>query len=177
MIEEWRIISYAPNYKISNTGKIYKFQGPKSPRMMKTAIDRYGYEKIQLSHQGQKFYKTVHRLVAEAFIPNPNELPEVNHKDGDKLNNSIDNLEWCSQEFNLWHSYYVLGYDSGKGENNDNTNKPCQLYIDDVYIESFRTIQDACQYAKENYSIPYTQLQKHYKSRNAEIKLLEKCND
>ena len=53
----------------------------------------------------QKVHKLIHRLVAEAFIPNPYNLPQVNHKDGNKANNTLDNLEWCSQEYNNIHAY------------------------------------------------------------------------
>lgn len=177
MQEEWKVIEYAPNYKVSNTGRIYKFQGPKSPREMKTSIGKDGYEKIQLSHNGQKFYKRVHRLVAEAFLENPENKEQVNHIDGNVLNNHVSNLEWCTGEENIWHSINVLGHDSNKGQPNNYTNKICILLIDDIKIGEFRTIQDACSYAKDIYNIPYTQLQKHYHSRNAKLEILEKCND
>lgn len=60
-----------------------------------------GYLKIQFSMNGKRINKLVHRLVAQAFIPNPNDLPEVNHKDGDRMNNNVDNIEWCTHEENI----------------------------------------------------------------------------
>ncbi len=58
--------------------------------------------------------KALHRVVAEAFIPNPLNKPEVNHKDGNKSNNCVDNLEWCNRSENEQHSYDILNKDSGK---------------------------------------------------------------
>jgi len=71
--------------------------------------DRYGYMVAHLSENGKAFDRLVHRLVATAFIPNPEGKPFVNHKDGDKTNNSVDNLEWVTQKENIRHSIEVLG--------------------------------------------------------------------
>ena len=134
-------------------------------------------KKIQLSYQGKKFYKRIHRLVAEAFIENPERKEQVNHIDGNILNNHITNLEWCTGEENIWHSINILGHDSGKGQTRECVSKKCELYINDMKVGEFKSICEACSYAKEIYNIPYTQLQKHYFSKNARLKVLEKCND
>lgn len=69
---------------------------------LKTQIDKKsGYKRIKLNGKSYK----VHRLVAEAFIPNPESLPQVNHIDGNKLNNHIDNLEWCNNSYNQKHAW------------------------------------------------------------------------
>lgn len=70
----------------------------------KTCLSKNGYVYVTLKANGKNRNVTVHRIVAEAFIPNPNDLPEVNHIDGNKSNNSVWNLEWCSKSQNLKHA-------------------------------------------------------------------------
>lgn len=67
-----------------------------------------GYLNVMLSNDTEKRVWRIHRLVAMAFIPNPDNLPEVNHKDGNPLNNHVDNLEWCTRSQNMKHLYGVL---------------------------------------------------------------------
>ena len=71
-----------------------------------TRLDRYGYPRLTY-YLGQGKYKTfvVHRLIAKQLIPNPNNYPQINHKDFNKQNNSIDNLEWCTISRNIKHAY------------------------------------------------------------------------
>ena len=75
--------------------------------MLKQRPDYHGYPVVHIKEGKKKFNSSclVHRLIATAFIPNPNNLPEVNHKDGNKSNNSINNLEWCSRGDNVRHAY------------------------------------------------------------------------
>jgi hypothetical protein len=75
--------------------------GPTGKELVRSASDR-GYLRVSL---GYGFSKRVHRLVAEAFVPNPNNLPEVNHKDGNKANNNAMNLEWCTRKDNMAHAF------------------------------------------------------------------------
>ena len=76
-------------------------------RTIKTGVDlkpiknRYGYMYVNLRKDGVTKQQYIHRLVAQAFIPNPNNLPEVNHKDEDKTNNNVKNLEWCDRKYNI----------------------------------------------------------------------------
>ncbi|GEM_PF-490646 len=86
------------DYEVSNVGQI---RSVRTGRILKQNIDRYGYYQVCLSKNGIKKMFRVHRLVAQAFIPNPNDYPEVNHKDECKTNNRIDNLEWCTSKYNL----------------------------------------------------------------------------
>lgn len=112
MKEIWKKIKDNPNYEISNLGRlrsVYKYNvGTKEyilrdkPLIMSKTIDN-GYEKIKLSCKGKKTIKYIHRLVAEAFIPNPNNYKEVNHIDSNTRNNKIDNLEWCNRQQNINH--------------------------------------------------------------------------
>ena len=88
-------------YQISNLGKIkslynYKRDGT---NILKPKI-KHGYYQIGLRKNSIRKFYNVHRLVAQAFIPNPNNLPCVNHKDENKLNNNINNLEWCTIAYN-----------------------------------------------------------------------------
>lgn len=86
-------------YQASSDGRIYS---KRTKLFLKPKITRFGYAEITL-YPGQ-VSKKVHRLVAEAFIPNPDDKPQVNHIDGDKLNNHVDNLEWSTSTENNRHA-------------------------------------------------------------------------
>lgn len=92
-----------PGYWVSNKGKVYSDKSGKLKplRLKKT---KHGYLVARLHQDSKVHEKSVHRLVAEAFIPNPEKLPEVNHKDENKTNNSTDNLEWITHEDNNRYS-------------------------------------------------------------------------
>lgn len=87
-------------YYITSDGKVYSDFGGKLKRL-KTQINNDGYEKIKLN---KKIY-SVHRLVGEYYIENPNNYPQINHKDGNKINNDISNLEWCTNAHNQLHAW------------------------------------------------------------------------
>lgn len=88
-----------PGYYVDRGGVIYSRKG-EGLRKLKQYPKTHGYLYVTLFRNGKRYYLRVHRLVAEAFIPNPNNLPEVNHKDEDKTNNLANNLEWCTSHDN-----------------------------------------------------------------------------
>lgn len=115
MQEIWKNISnYEGIYEISNLGRVRRADcTPK--RLLKIGngsyrnnIDKTAYKIVMLCKNGIPKTRSVHRLVAEAFIPNPDGLREVNHKNGDKSDNRVNNLEWVSHRDNIIHSKRVL---------------------------------------------------------------------
>ena len=96
MQEIWKQ-SIVENYEISNLGKI---RNKKTNRIIKPDKEEKGYCRLTIKLNGKKKHYAVHRLVAIAFIPNPNNLPQVDHIDNDKSNNRVDNLRWVSNKEN-----------------------------------------------------------------------------
>lgn len=99
--EEWKPINeYEDTYEVSNLGKV---RNKKSGRVLKPGINRQGYEIVSLSKNNVKRMKRVSRLVAIHFIPNDNDLPQINHIDEDRRNNIVTNLEWVTPKQNANH--------------------------------------------------------------------------
>lgn len=95
--EEWKdVTNYENLYMVSSYGRIKSLT---SKRILSFSINR-GYAYVKLSKHGVMKSLKVHRLVAISFIPNPNNLPDVNHIDENKLNNNLSNIEWCSKQYN-----------------------------------------------------------------------------
>ena len=90
-----------PGYEISTKGRLITNKYFKIQKEITPFIKSNGYLQVKISINGIKQHKYIHRLVAEAFIPNPDNLPEVNHKDGNKQNNNVSNLEWCTKLTNM----------------------------------------------------------------------------
>ena len=113
MINEiWKpVVGYEGLYEVSNLGRVKALgNGLKCSRfkgkeiIMKQEVSNVGYNRVSLRKNRKYKHWGVHRLVAIAFLPNPNNLPIVNHKDENPLNNCVDNLEWCTQKYNVNHA-------------------------------------------------------------------------
>lgn len=143
MEEIWKdVVGYEGNYLVSNLGRIkavphivtYKDRSYTSKeRIMSLQYDACGYLQVRLSKNAKKKTQKVHRLVAIAFIPNPDNLPEINHKDENKTNNRVDNLEWCDRNYNMQY-----------GKNTHLQRKPVAQYsLDGKLIRKYESIKDA----------------------------------
>lgn len=118
MTEVWKDIEgWEGKYQVSNYGNVksvhrkinYKFKGTPKTRIMhekiiKKAVNKFGYEYVNFTDNYKAKKYKVHRLVAQAFIPNPLNKKTVNHIDGNKLNNCVDNLEWATYIENQHHA-------------------------------------------------------------------------
>lgn len=101
--EIWKNIKDYPNYQVSNMGRVKSLSNNKTrkEKILKLHSDRNGYLFLSLSKDGKYKNIRIHRLVATAFIPNPNNLPEVNHRNEDKTDNRVENLEYCNRKYNI----------------------------------------------------------------------------
>jgi DNA-binding XRE family transcriptional regulator len=103
--EIWKDIEdYGGVYKISSNGQVKSFNKKWKPRILKPRIRGKGYLSVVLTKDGKEKSHSVHRLVAKTFIKNQKNKPQVNHKNGNKLNNDVKNLEWCTNKENMEHA-------------------------------------------------------------------------
>lgn len=101
--EHWKVIEEFPDYEVSDKGRIRRLTPGKCTykgKIKNTFINNVGYECVIL-HKDKQYCRTVHRLVAIAFLPKPDGYDEINHKDENKLNNTVENLEWCTHKYNI----------------------------------------------------------------------------
>lgn len=103
-MEIWKKTPYSDKIEVSNYGNVRRiFKSGTS--YYKGSVNHDGYLRIKLSINGKTFNKFAHVLVAETFLDNPNNYSQINHINGDKLDNHVDNLEWCSASHNMQHAY------------------------------------------------------------------------
>lgn len=144
MEEIWRPIKgYESLYEVSNLGRVKSLpretnnQYGKEERILKTEKSIKGYVMVSLRKEGKSKLCSIHRLVAEAFIPNPNNLPCVNHIDEDKTNNRVSNLEWCTHKYNI-------NYGSCIERRVNKQKKPVNQYtLDGVFIRQWTSAGEA----------------------------------
>ncbi len=155
MEEVWKDIKdYEGLYQVSNMGRVKameKFKKvcggglQKRPEIILKISCKYNYQFLLLHNCGKTQNKYVHRMVAEAFIPNPHNKKTVNHKDGNKHNNHVDNLEWATQSENAYHAFEVLGRKSvcPKGKDNPRSKKVFQYDLRGNLICTYDCASDA----------------------------------
>lgn len=117
--EIWRwIAGYENLYQVSNFGRVKRFYGNGNVKILKPWLNRQGYLIFDLCKGAKSKHFPIHQLVAKAFIPNPDNKPEPNHEDGNKLNNHVSNLKWSTRAENVKHAV-EMGL-SPKGEDHPN---------------------------------------------------------
>lgn len=153
--EEWRTIPDWERYMVSSYGRIVALDLPykcgsrllrRKPKLLRLNKNRGNppYYVISLSN-GEKYSRgfVVHRLVAKAFIPNPDNLPYINHKDENSLNNHVDNLEWCTHQYNCNYGSHNARMAKTLHETAYQRKKVVQLTLDKVFIAEHISIREA----------------------------------
>ena len=152
MLEIWRQIKEYPRYSVSNFGRV---KNNNTDKVLKGYTDFKGYQRVCIHCRSEGIRKDlkVHRLVAEAFVPNPDNKPQVNHIDGNKQNNAASNLEFCTNQENQTHFWRYLNNEQnkanrinahkGKGLLSDNPNSKSVIRLEDGKV--FRTIKEAAE--------------------------------
>ena len=161
MEEIWKdVVGYEGIYQVSNKGNVLSLNyGPKgpnhfidnSPRIMRQTISTCGYRQIMLYKDSNPKVKYVHRLVAEAFIQKEEGKQQVNHKDGNKLNNDADNLEWVSARRNTRHAIEMglrpVNQTIGKYGSNNPLSRPVDQYdLNGNLVRRWDSCTDAAEY-------------------------------
>lgn len=153
MEEVWKdVVGFEDYYEVSNQGRVRSkdrlliYESGKTvhrkSKIKKPTVDGNSYPRVGLQVRGKLTMKMVHRLVAEAFIPNPNNLPIINHKDEDKTNSNVDNLEWCDNSYNV--SYSNKGIDRRKTKVVANFGVVLKLTLSGVEVGRYNGLTEAC---------------------------------
>ena len=160
MKELWKDIpGYEGLYQASTEGRIKSLPKLKGfvmtkEKIMKPQTDRYGYLRVMLSDNNKRKFCQIHRLVALAWIPNPNNLPCVNHKDENPKMNTVSNLEWCDVVYNNNYGKHNQKV-SGSKINGERSKPVKQFSIDGLFIKSYpsaREIERQTGYSQANIS-------------------------
>ncbi len=146
----WKEIKDYPLYEVSEDGIVRRKQGAFRPvnnrppgEFLVPKIKNEYYQVMLYNENGRKC-KSVHRLVAEAFIPNPENLPQINHKDENKLNNRVDNLEWCTAKYNASYGTAIERRINSHNRNGSKRAEQPVLQIKDgVVIAEYKSISEA----------------------------------
>lgn len=140
MKEIWKPIKDFEYYFISNFGRVKSTKFGKE-RILKLTKDKDGYSIVNLYKNNKSKTFKVHRLVAEAFLPNPYNLPQVNHKDENPQNNIASNLEWCTASYN--NNYGTRNKRIGKSNTNGKRSKPVIQYtLDGKFVREWESYRE-----------------------------------
>ena len=144
---KWYVLKENDKYLINKNGEVKSL---KTNKILKPGRTKNGYYTVALCKNGKQRTYYIHRLVANNFIENINGYKEINHKDGNKSNNIIDNLEWCDRKHNLKEAYRLGLKETPKGVNNVKSRKIIQYDLYTGNIKVWDSISDAKR--ENNYS-------------------------
>lgn len=152
------IPGYEGLYGISKDGRIWSYA--KDDEKISRPTTTCPYLCIELFNGGKSKHHLVHRLVAETYIPNPNNLPEIDHINRDIMNNNVENLRWVDRVGNLENSScgFVRNF------------RECTLFYHGKYVGTFHSISEAARYGSKNFGASRSGLNKYLKSKSCEIK-------
>lgn len=133
MEEIWKTVSECSNYEVSNYKRVRSLipcKNGKPPYILKIFISKTGYYVVNLHINGKGRTRKLHRLYAIEFIPNPNNYPQINHRDGNKLNLNDDNLQWSTQKMNAHHAFRTGLIPKVLGQNQSSTKLSNKLVLE-----------------------------------------------
>lgn len=169
------------NYEVSQCGLVYRKEYVIKKKLkqgitdvvmkrilMKIHIDRRGYNRVHLANGKKHTLVLLHRIVALAHIPNPENLPQVNHKDGNKNNNNVNNLEWITLIENMRHSWEIGLRKMGAGEKHP-TAKLTNEQVIDIFKSSLTKTELAKKYNVKHTTIHYIKIGRNWSSVTKDI--------
>ena len=153
------IEGYEGLYGVSTNGRVWSYKKCKVIVAHPSTTSAYLYVNLYKDNHGRKF--SVHRLIAQTYIPNPDNLPEVDHIDRNIYNNTVNNLRWTTRKGNL------LNTEIGFLRNFKN----CQLYYQGKFIDCFKSMKAAARYARDNFGASFSGILRNMHSGDCEIKV------